>query len=154
MVELYPAFGLDCVLDRRAAVGLHFADTFPRDASALAVSNIILFLCLDDDRLHFSGQQTLWIHHIGYLFHKFSSNGVFLFTGGARMTNDWSRLLASGPSGPDYWEYFGCRLVEHTSIRDGARVLDVGCGAGSSLFPSIERVGRAGKVTGIDICPH
>jgi O-methyltransferase/aklanonic acid methyltransferase len=70
------------------------------------------------------------------------------------MTSLWSRLVGSGPSGPDYWEYFGRRLVEHAGIRVGARVLDVGCGAGSSLFASIERIGRAGSVTGIDICPH
>lgn len=70
------------------------------------------------------------------------------------MTNLWSKLLGSGPEGPDYWEYFGLRLVEHAAPRVGAHVLDVGCGDGSSLFPSAERVGRVGHVTGIDICPH
>jgi ubiquinone/menaquinone biosynthesis C-methylase UbiE len=54
----------------------------------------------------------------------------------------------------DYWGYFGRRLVELADIGNGARVLDVGCGQGSSLFPEVEKVGPTGKVVGIDLCRH
>lgn len=70
------------------------------------------------------------------------------------MADIWSRLV--GPSGidaPDYWEYFGLRLVEHADIYPGAKVLDLGCGTGPSLFPAAERAGRHGQAIGIDICP-
>ena len=70
------------------------------------------------------------------------------------MMNIWSNLVSTGPEGPDYWQYFGIRLVEHACIRDGMVVLDVGCGSGSSLFPAAGEIGQSGRVTGIDICPH
>ena len=70
------------------------------------------------------------------------------------MMNIWSKLVGTGPEGPDYWEYFGLRLVDLACIQVGAQVLDVGCGGGSSLFPSAKIIGKAGCVTGIDICPH
>jgi O-methyltransferase/aklanonic acid methyltransferase len=70
------------------------------------------------------------------------------------MMNIWGKLVGTGAEGPDYWEYFGLRLVEHAGIYVGARVLDVGCGCGSSVFPTAEKVGPSGRVTGIDICPH
>ena len=64
----------------------------------------------------------------------------------------WGRLAGtSDRDGIDYWSYFGLRLVEHADIIPETNVLDVGCGAGSSLFPAAERAGRA---TGLDICPH
>jgi O-methyltransferase/aklanonic acid methyltransferase len=70
------------------------------------------------------------------------------------MMNIWSKLVGTGPEGPDYWEYFGLCLAERAGIHVGSNVIDVGCGCGSSLFPSAEKVGQAGRVTGIDICPH
>ena len=67
----------------------------------------------------------------------------------------WSKPAGvSGPDAPDYWEYFGSRLVHLATIAPGSSVLDVGCGAGSSLFPAAERVGPEGRVVGIDICEH
>jgi O-methyltransferase/aklanonic acid methyltransferase len=70
------------------------------------------------------------------------------------MTRIWSRPVGVYDlDGPDYWDYFGERLVEYAEIFTGARVLDVGCGTGSSLFPAAERVGPRGSATGIDICP-
>ena len=71
------------------------------------------------------------------------------------MTDIWSRF-AGEPEGEslDYWEYFGTRLVERADIRNGVQVLDVGCGAGSSLFPAAVKVGMHGGVVGIDICDH
>ena len=67
------------------------------------------------------------------------------------MTRIWSR--PSDVDGPDYWDYFGVRLVEHAAIIPGMKVLDVGCGTGSSLFPAAEKTGTRGYVIGIDICP-
>ncbi len=69
------------------------------------------------------------------------------------MPRPWSRPIGvSDLDGPDYWEYFGNSFVERAAIPPGARVLDVGCGDGSSLFPSAEKIGPNGFVTGIDIC--
>lgn len=71
------------------------------------------------------------------------------------MTESWSRLAGvSDRGGPDYWEYFGVRLVERAAINLGTDVLDVGCGTGSSLFPAAEKAGELGQVIGIDICGH
>jgi ubiquinone/menaquinone biosynthesis C-methylase UbiE len=70
------------------------------------------------------------------------------------MARVWGRPAGvSDLNGPDYWDYFGVRLVEHAAIPPGAKVLDVGCGTGSSLFPAADRVGPGGTVVGIDICP-
>jgi len=70
------------------------------------------------------------------------------------MTRIWSRPIGlTDPNGPDYWEYFGDRLVTHADIPSGAMVLDIGCGTGSSLFPAAWQTGSRGHVTGIDICP-
>ena len=70
------------------------------------------------------------------------------------MTSIWSRPIGvTDPEGPDYWDYYGVRLVEYARIAPGAKVLDVGCGTGSSLFPAAEKTGTSGYVIGIDICP-
>jgi ubiquinone/menaquinone biosynthesis C-methylase UbiE len=53
--------------------------------------------------------------------------------------------------GPRYFSYFGRRLVEHTQIPSGGRVLDVATGRGAVLFPAAERVGSQGHVVGIDL---
>jgi ubiquinone/menaquinone biosynthesis C-methylase UbiE len=65
----------------------------------------------------------------------------------------WSRPIGVSDSGnPNYWEYFGARLVELANIQPGEKVLDVGCGTGSSLFPAADKVGGRGYAAGIDIC--
>lgn len=56
-----------------------------------------------------------------------------------------------GEVGSDYFSYFGDRLVEQSSVKEGDAVLDVGTGKGALLFPLIRRVGSKGKVVGIDI---
>ena len=67
----------------------------------------------------------------------------------------WSRPIGVVDlDGPDYWDYFGVRLAEHAAVPDGARLLDVGCGSGSSLFPAAEQAGAAGYAVGIELCPH
>jgi ubiquinone/menaquinone biosynthesis C-methylase UbiE len=48
-------------------------------------------------------------------------------------------------------DYFGRKTVEKLSIGEGARVLDVCCGTGSSAIPAAELVGPSGFVIGIDL---
>ena len=70
------------------------------------------------------------------------------------MVRTWSRPLGvTDLYGPDYWDYFGIRLIEHAEIFKGARILDVGCGTGSSLFPAAKIIGERGYAVGVDICP-
>jgi O-methyltransferase/aklanonic acid methyltransferase len=70
------------------------------------------------------------------------------------MTGYWSIPFKDvNPDSLDYWEYFGVKLVERANIIPGSRILDVGCGTGSSLFPAGEQAGLLGLATGIDICP-
>jgi O-methyltransferase/aklanonic acid methyltransferase len=70
------------------------------------------------------------------------------------MERIWSRPISvTDLDGPDYWDYFGVRLVEHANIPEGAKVLDVGCGTGASLFPAAVKAGATGYAVGIDICP-
>ena len=70
------------------------------------------------------------------------------------MVRNWSRPVgAIDMSGSDYWEYFGIKLVERAKVYPGVRLLDVGCGTGSSLFPAAEKVGSLGLAIGIDVCP-
>jgi len=47
----------------------------------------------------------------------------------------------------------GLRAIEALSPRIGDAVLDVGCGAGQSVLQLADRVGPAGRVTGVDIAP-
>jgi len=70
------------------------------------------------------------------------------------MARIWSRPLGvSDLNGPDYWDYFGGKLVAYAGIPLGSIVLDVGCGTGSSLFPAAKKTGSEGYAIGIDICP-
>jgi len=50
-----------------------------------------------------------------------------------------------------FWEPCGRRTVELAGIGSGSRVLDVCCGAGASALEAARRVGRAGRVVGIDL---
>jgi O-methyltransferase/aklanonic acid methyltransferase len=70
------------------------------------------------------------------------------------MPDFWSKPISEiNPTGLDYWEYFGVKLVERAAILPGTKVLDIGCGTGSSLFPAGEKANSSGYATGIDICP-
>lgn len=53
--------------------------------------------------------------------------------------------------GPNFFNYFGSRLVEFIDIQRGASVLDIASGRGAILFPSAQAVGESGQVTGIDL---
>ena len=50
-----------------------------------------------------------------------------------------------------FWDYFGRRTIELTSLSNGARVLDVCCGSGASALPAAETVGPKGNVIGVDL---
>jgi O-methyltransferase/aklanonic acid methyltransferase len=69
------------------------------------------------------------------------------------MPRPWSRPVGTPLDGPDYWDIFGIQLVDQAAITPGLKILDVGCGTGSSLFPAAERIGPNGYALGIDICP-
>lgn len=71
------------------------------------------------------------------------------------MARIWSRPVGVADlSGPDYWDYFGLRLADIAVIHPGAKLIDIGCGTGSSLFSAAEKTGPDGLAIGIDICPH
>lgn len=52
------------------------------------------------------------------------------------------------------FRYFGRQFVEWLNVPAGASVLDIATGRGAILFPAAERVGREGRVTGIDLAPN
>jgi ubiquinone/menaquinone biosynthesis C-methylase UbiE len=53
-----------------------------------------------------------------------------------------------------YWDIFGEKLVGYMEIPEGAKILDVGSGGGSVLYPLARRVGPRGHVTGVELCDH
>ncbi|WP_017604185.1 class I SAM-dependent methyltransferase [Nocardiopsis alkaliphila] len=53
--------------------------------------------------------------------------------------------------GVEFFTPMARRLVDHARPERGDRVLDIGCGAGASVFPAADRVGPQGSVLGIDI---
>jgi O-methyltransferase/aklanonic acid methyltransferase len=59
--------------------------------------------------------------------------------------------MSEKESGLGSWWYIGNQLVELANLREGSRVLDVGFGGGTSLFPAAQKVGPQGRVIGIDI---
>jgi len=71
------------------------------------------------------------------------------------MADIWSKVPGEDrEKGLDYWQYFGERLAAHAQLTAAARVLDMGCGTGSSLFPALAVVGKSGNIVGIDLCDH
>lgn len=53
--------------------------------------------------------------------------------------------------GPNLFAQFGTQLVELLNVIGGERILDVATGKGAVLLPCAERVGRFGRVVGIDL---
>jgi SAM-dependent methyltransferase len=53
-----------------------------------------------------------------------------------------------------FWDIFGETLVGFMDIPVGARVLDVGSGGGSVLYPLARRVGPKGHIIGVETCDH
>jgi SAM-dependent methyltransferase len=53
--------------------------------------------------------------------------------------------------GPDFFGYFGRRLVDRIGMPRGGRVVDVACGTGAALVPAAEAVGAGGLSVGVDL---
>ncbi|MFX1563815.1 MAG: class I SAM-dependent methyltransferase [Promethearchaeota archaeon] len=53
-----------------------------------------------------------------------------------------------------FWDIFGRILVDLLDIQEGQRVLDIGTGGGSVLYPLSEKVGKPGQVIGVETCEH
>jgi O-methyltransferase / aklanonic acid methyltransferase len=71
---------------------------------------------------------------------------------GAPGGNVFDRVAgAYGTVGPDFFGYFGRRLVDRIGIPRGGRVVDVACGSGAALVPAGEAVGAGGLAVGVDV---
>ncbi|MGM0641614.1 MAG: class I SAM-dependent methyltransferase [Thermotogota bacterium] len=55
-----------------------------------------------------------------------------------------------GEIGPNYWGYFGKKLVYNSNIKSGNNVLDIGTGRGASLKYASRKATNTGTVYGID----
>lgn len=53
-----------------------------------------------------------------------------------------------------FWERHGRRAVKLANLRNGEKVLDVGCGTGASAVPAAEEVGSKGSVLGVDVAAN
>jgi hypothetical protein len=58
---------------------------------------------------------------------------------------------AYGTVGPDFFGYFGRRLVDRIGIPRGGRVVDLACGTGAALVAAGEAVGAEGLSVGVDL---
>jgi ubiquinone/menaquinone biosynthesis C-methylase UbiE len=50
-----------------------------------------------------------------------------------------------------FWDLIGKRTVSNLKLQAGAKVLDVGCGTGTSALPAAQTVGKNGLVVGVDL---
>ena len=48
--------------------------------------------------------------------------------------------------------YYGCGLIAPFAL-DGARILDLGCGAGRDVYALAQLAGKKGEVVGVDMTP-
>jgi SAM-dependent methyltransferase len=62
--------------------------------------------------------------------------------------HDWQQ---SGDRWETLWAPFGQAMLDAAAIRPGERVLDVGCGAGTTTIAAAEQVAPDGAVVGLDI---
>ncbi len=53
-----------------------------------------------------------------------------------------------------FWDIFGEVLVDLLDIPEGQRVLDIGTGGGSVLYPLSKKIGAPGRVIGVETCDH
>jgi SAM-dependent methyltransferase len=69
----------------------------------------------------------------------------------------WQELAPEWIASVDHSERvsapFGASAMDRLSLRPGMRVLDVGCGSGSTTMELTRRVGVEGRVIGVDIAP-
>ena len=62
----------------------------------------------------------------------------------------WQKTLLSNVHDEVLAKYYGCGLIAPPAI-EGARVLDLGCGAGRDVYVLSQMVGEAGEVVGVDM---
>lgn len=70
-----------------------------------------------------------------------------------RVVQLWERAADSYETVLPYFGPMGERLVAVAEIQPGERILDVGCGKGSSLLPAAAATGPEGRAIGVDIAP-
>jgi O-methyltransferase/aklanonic acid methyltransferase len=70
-----------------------------------------------------------------------------------RVVQMWERAADSYETVLAYFGPMSERLVAVAEIQPGERVLDVGCGKGSSLLPAAAATGPEGRAIGVDIIP-
>lgn len=64
----------------------------------------------------------------------------------------WSQIAPDfDQTGPPFFAQSGRRLVELAQIKTDDFVLDVAMGRGAILFPAAEKIGRNGRIIGIDL---
>jgi SAM-dependent methyltransferase len=68
-------------------------------------------------------------------------------------TPEWLRALQRDIHPDVAARYYGCGLVAPLALK-GARVLDLGCGAGQDAFILSRLVGESGSVVGVDFTPE
>jgi len=59
--------------------------------------------------------------------------------------------ITSLPSGLENYSMGAYHPVKYANLKEGEVVLDVGCGAGIDVFLAANRVGKSGKVIGVDV---
>jgi demethylmenaquinone methyltransferase/2-methoxy-6-polyprenyl-1,4-benzoquinol methylase len=52
------------------------------------------------------------------------------------------------------WRRLRTEAIEHLQLEPGDRVLDVGCGTGTSFPYLLKKVGHSGEVVGVEISPY
>jgi len=69
----------------------------------------------------------------------------------------WQELAPAWLASEDHTEKvsasFGVAAMDHLALRAGQRVLDIGCGSGTTTLELARRVGPEGEAVGIDIAP-
>jgi len=66
---------------------------------------------------------------------------------------DFVRVLLANIHPEVLTKYYGCGLVTPLALK-GARILDLGCGAGRDVYALAQLVGETGEVVGIDMTPE
>lgn len=66
---------------------------------------------------------------------------------------DWQKGLLANIHDEVLAKYYGCGLIAPPVV-EGARVLDLGCGAGRDAYALAQMVGETGEVVGVDMTPE
>lgn len=66
---------------------------------------------------------------------------------------EFHKVLLSNVHDEVLIKYYGCGLIAPLKL-EGARVLDLGCGAGRDVYALAQMVGESGEVIGVDMTPE